>query len=93
MSEELAHLRKVLDRMQAGRSAELGRDTILRDLIVQLVAARQRAGMTQAQVAGHMFTTPSVVSRLEAGRHTRPSLRTIERYARAVGCKVEIRIR
>jgi len=93
MSEELAQLRKVLDGMQAGRRAELGRDAILRDLIVELVAARRRAGMTQAQVAGYMFTTPSVVSRLEAGRYTRPSLLTIERYAHAVGCKVEIRIR
>jgi transcriptional regulator with XRE-family HTH domain len=38
-----------------------------------------------------MGTTQSVVARLESG-HPLPSLRTLRRYASAVGRKVEIRL-
>ncbi|MCJ7797179.1 MAG: helix-turn-helix domain-containing protein [Thermoleophilia bacterium] len=58
----------------------------------ELLAARTRAGMTQEQVAERMGTTKSAVSRLEAGRSHSPSVSTLERYARAVGCEVEIRL-
>jgi transcriptional regulator with XRE-family HTH domain len=44
-------------------------------------------------VALAMSTTGSAISRLESGRHVRPTLRTIERYAFAVGARVEIRVR
>jgi predicted transcriptional regulator len=40
-----------------------------------------------------MSTTRSVISRLESGVRTRPTLTTIEKYARAVGAIVEIRVR
>ena len=50
-----------------------------------LIAARARAGLTQAQVAARMGTTPSVVPRLESGRL--PSIRTLERYAKATGAR------
>jgi transcriptional regulator with XRE-family HTH domain len=39
-----------------------------------------------------MPSTKSVVSRLESGMRTRPTLTTIERYAQAAGAVVEIRI-
>jgi ribosome-binding protein aMBF1 (putative translation factor) len=68
-------------------------DRALRVLIADLVAARTAAGMTQQQVAARMLTTASVVSRLERGLRTRPTLRTIESYAQAVGAHVEIRVR
>ena len=61
-------------------------------LIHELLAARTRAGMTQEQVAERMGTTKSAVSRLEAGGSHSPSVSTLERYARAVGCEVEIRL-
>jgi hypothetical protein len=35
----------------------------------------------------------SAVSRLECGLRTQPTLRTIEKYALAVGARVEIRVR
>lgn len=39
-----------------------------------------------------MGTTKSAVSRLEAvGKHS-PSVSTLKKYARAVGCEVEIRL-
>jgi transcriptional regulator with XRE-family HTH domain len=51
------------------------------------------ACMTQDEVAARMLTTKSVVSRLESGAHTRPTLSTIEKYALAVGALVETRVR
>ena len=49
--------------------------------------------MTQHEVATRMWTTKSAVSRLERGRYARPTLDTIEKYALAVGARVEIRMR
>ena len=57
----------------------------------ELIAARTRAGLTQADVAARMGTTQSTVARLESGRR-QPSLRTVQRYARAVGCRAVVRI-
>jgi transcriptional regulator with XRE-family HTH domain len=62
-------------------------------LVADLVAARTAARMTQEEVAVRMWTTKSVVSRLESGMCTRPTLTTIEKYAAAVGAFVEIRVR
>lgn len=49
-----------------------------------LIEARGRAKMTQEEVAVRMGTTQAVVARLEGGG-TRPSTRTLERYASATG--------
>jgi len=57
----------------------------------QLVAARNRAGLTQAQVAGRMGTTQSTIARLESGKRL-PTLSSLERYAQAVGCKIQLRL-
>jgi DNA-binding XRE family transcriptional regulator len=69
------------------------RDRVLSVLVADLVAARTAAGMTQHEVAMRMWTTRSAVSRLESGRYARPTLDTVERYALAVGARVEIRVR
>ncbi len=68
-------------------------DKALQRLVSELVAARLWIGFTQAQVAELMLTTRSVVSRLESGRGTRPTFSTVEKYALAVGCLVEVRLR
>ena len=57
----------------------------------QLLVARRRAGLTQVQVARRMGTTQSVVARLESGTRL-PALRSLERYAKAVGCRIELRM-
>ncbi|MCK6553771.1 helix-turn-helix domain-containing protein [Candidatus Binatia bacterium] len=58
----------------------------------QLLRARTRAGLTQDAVADRMGTTKSAISRLEAaGKHT-PSLDTLRRYARAVGCELQVKL-
>jgi len=51
--------------------------------------ARNRAGLTQQQLAGKMGTTQPVVARLESGR-SRPSMRTLERLADATGLRLLI---
>jgi DNA-binding XRE family transcriptional regulator len=58
----------------------------------QMLKARSRAGLTQDAVAELMGTTKSAVSRLEsAGKHA-PSLATLKRYARAVGCELQVKL-
>jgi len=58
-------------------------------LIDSLIRARTHAHLSQAEVATRMGTTESAVSRLESGR-TKPSTRTLERYAKATGHKLRI---
>ena len=50
---------------------------------------RNRAGLTQEELARRMGTTQPVVARLESGR-TRPSMRTLERLAEATGSRLLI---
>ncbi len=51
-----------------------------------------RARLTQEAVAQRMDTAKSAVSRLErAGKHT-PSVGTLQRYAKAVGCERTIEL-
>ena len=80
-------------RAQKRRAWALKTDRTLQLLVADLVAARTAAGMTQEAVAARMWTTRSVVSRLESGVCTRPLRITIEKYAIAVGALVEIRVR
>jgi ribosome-binding protein aMBF1 (putative translation factor) len=52
---------------------------------------RNRAGLTQEELARKMGTTQPVVARLESGR-SRPSMRTLERLANATGSRLLISI-
>lgn len=62
------------------------------ELASQLLKARARAGLTQDAVAERMGTTKSAISRLEgSGKHA-PSLATLQRYAEAVGCNLQVRL-
>jgi ribosome-binding protein aMBF1 (putative translation factor) len=58
-------------------------------LVSALIEARTRAGLTQEQVARRMKTTQAVIARLEGGG-SRPSTRTLERYAAATGSRLRI---
>jgi transcriptional regulator with XRE-family HTH domain len=58
-------------------------------LASQLIAARARAGLTQAEVAERMGTSQSTVARLESGG-AQPSLSTLKRFAKATGAQVRI---
>jgi ribosome-binding protein aMBF1 (putative translation factor) len=86
-------LASVTGERKKGRALALKTERTLQLLVADLVAARTAAGMTQEAVAARMWTTKSVVSRLESGVCTRPTLSTIEKYAVAVHALVEIRVR
>lgn len=59
----------------------------------EFLKARAEAGVTQAEVARLIGTTQSAVARLESGsgKHS-PSIATLQRYARALGCRLEFRL-
>jgi len=58
----------------------------------KLIALRQKAGLTQEQIADVLHTQKSNISRLEnANSVNSPKLSTIEQYADAVGYDVEIK--
>ena len=61
------------------------------ELARELIAARMKAGLTQGDVAARMGTTQSVVARIESGRGT-PSMRTVQRFASAVGARAVVRM-
>ena len=54
-----------------------------------VIDARNRAGLTQQELARKMGTTQPVIARLESGG-TRPSMRTLERLAKATGSRLLI---
>ncbi|MEO5559403.1 MAG: helix-turn-helix transcriptional regulator [Dokdonella sp.] len=59
----------------------------------ELLRARQKAGMTQAEVAESMGIAQASVARLESSAGSRkhaPSIATLRRYADAVGCDLHI---
>ncbi|MBF0453225.1 MAG: helix-turn-helix transcriptional regulator [Magnetococcales bacterium] len=64
-------------------------------ITTELLHARRRVDLTQAQVAERMGTKPPAVARLESNhtnsRHS-PSIATLRKYAHAVNCKLEIHL-
>jgi DNA-binding XRE family transcriptional regulator len=63
-------------------------------LLRQMLKARQKAGLSQADVAELMGTKAPAVTRLESslsnGKHS-PSLATLQKYAKAVGCQLQVK--
>jgi transcriptional regulator with XRE-family HTH domain len=64
-------------------------------LLRQMLAARKKAGLSQSDVAERMSTKATAITRLESalssGKHS-PSIETLRRYARAVGCELHIQL-
>ena len=61
------------------------------DMAREMIDARGRAGLTQGEVAQRMGTTQSVIARLESGKRM-ASMRTVQRYASAIGARVVVRL-
>ena len=60
----------------------------------KLIALRQKAGLTQEELAEALHTQKSNISRLENVNATNsPKLSTIEQYADAVGYDIEIKFK
>lgn len=64
-------------------------------LLSDLLRARQKAGLSQAEVAERMGTKAPAITRLESslssGKHS-PSIATVKKYADALDCHLEIKI-
>lgn len=54
--------------------------------------ARVQAGLTQKELAKAVGTTQSVVSQLESAEYKGHSLSMLERIAKALNCRVEVRL-
>jgi transcriptional regulator with XRE-family HTH domain len=57
----------------------------------EIVAARRRAGLTQAQLARRMGTTQSVIARLEYGGRS-PTFKTLKKLAEVTGSRLILRL-
>lgn len=64
-------------------------------LLRELLNARQKAGVSQAEIAILMGTKAPAITRLESslssGKHS-PSIATLKKYANALGCHLEIKL-
>jgi DNA-binding XRE family transcriptional regulator len=58
----------------------------------QVYECRMRAGLSQSQLAKLVGTTQSVISRLEDADYDAHSLTMLRRIARALNCRVEVRL-
>ena len=61
-------------------------------LASELIGARARAKLRQEEVARRMGTSQSAVARMESGRSL-PSTTSLVKYAKAVGHKVQIKLK
>lgn len=55
-----------------------------------LIDARAKAGLSQEELAARMDTSQQAVSRLEGGQGN-PSIKTLQRFAKATGTRLRIR--
>jgi predicted transcriptional regulator len=61
------------------------------EISTELLRARLRAGLSQADLASLMGTSQSAIARLESGQ-TLPSTKTLIRFAEATGSKIQVRL-
>jgi len=61
------------------------------EIAAELLRARLRAGLSQAELAARMGTSQSSIARLESGQ-TLPSTKTLLRYAEATGNRFHVRL-
>jgi ribosome-binding protein aMBF1 (putative translation factor) len=61
------------------------------EIAAELLRARLRAGLSQAELAARMGTSQSTIARLESGQ-TLPSTKTLLRYAEATGSRFHVRL-
>ena len=87
------HLPTIKKKMLTDREVRAAYDALADefDLAHELIAARVRAGLTQAEVAERMGTTQSVVARLESGAQM-PSVNTLLKFAKATRSRPIIKL-
>jgi predicted transcriptional regulator len=84
---------KLKARLLANPKVKAGYDALAPEfeIAAELLRARLRADLSQAELAVRMGTSQSAVARLESG-DTLPSTKTLLRYARATGSKVRVKL-
>ncbi len=86
-AEEAAHYGKI--RQQEMGEIPPARTNLVRETIVKLRQFREERGLSLADMEEQTGMTRANLCRLEnEGRNVQ--LRTLERYARALGCRIEI---
>jgi len=58
-----------------------------------MIRAREKSGVSQAELARRVGTKQSVISRLERGAFSKATLETIKKVADALDMRVEIKLR
>ena len=58
-----------------------------------MIKAREKTGVSQAELARRVGTRQSVISRLERGGFSKATLETIKKVADALDMRVEIKLR
>jgi predicted transcriptional regulator len=61
------------------------------EISAELLRARLRAGLSQAELAERMGTSQSAIARLESGQ-TLPSTKTLLRFAQATRSRIQVRL-
>src|SRR4051794_30766944 len=86
---------EILDRLfyqgRPERQRQLAEAEANDDIGRRILELRTKAGLTQAQLARLIGTTPSVISRVEDAEYEGHSLAMLRRIARALNKRVEIR--
>ncbi len=92
-TESMKPLRTLKAELLADADTSVEYDALAEEFSMarELIAARSRAGLTQGEVAARMGTTQSVIARLEGGKRM-PSIRTVQRYAKAVGARAVVHL-
>jgi len=61
-------------------------------LAEEIIKARAKAKMTQAELARRIGTKSTAISRLESPNYGKASISMLKKVARALGCELEIRL-
>ena len=89
-ASELAY--ELFVRGDSQAEAELQEERQKLKLVSALRNLRERAGLTQSELAQRMGTTPSVISRLEDPDYDGHSFKTLQRIVSALGMSLELNI-
>jgi len=85
-------LHKTFIKDDPKRLASLEKEREKLQIAGQIYNLRTQAGLSQAQLAKLVGTTQSVISRLEDADYNGHSLNMLNRIARALHCRVEVRV-
>jgi len=66
--------------------------TAIIELMARFKAAREKQGLTLAEVATRMGVDPPALSRLETGKTLNPTIATLFKWAEALGQKVDVEL-